>query len=57
MTIVGTILLIVGAIMSAAFFTGWAPDAVANWPVQLKGWLAVTAVGFVLIVLNKRPGN
>ncbi len=57
MTIVGIILLIVGAIMSAGLFTGIAPEAVANWPVPFWGWLAVTAFGFILIVLNRRPGN
>lgn len=57
MSKVGWLLLIAGIALFLGDFTGMMPVALANIGVPLWAWLAVAAVGGVLVMLNRRPGN
>lgn len=57
MTIVGLICLIAGLGIFGLIFSDNAPDALLNLPVPGWAWLALAAVGALLMLLNRRPGN
>lgn len=57
MTILGIILVIVGLGAAALLFTGSAPMFLASLPIPVLAWVAVGAVGGLLVMLNRRPGD
>jgi len=61
MTILGIILLVAGAAGFLLLLTGMGGAALlpilAKMPLGLIGWGLLAAVGVVLILLNRRPGD
>lgn len=57
MSKLGWLLLLAGILVPLSIFVGVAPVALANAPVPTWVWIATAAVGGVLVVLNRRPGN
>lgn len=61
MTILGIILLLLGGGVFLLLFTGATPEAIKptleSLPLPIWAWLAIAAVGAVLIYLNRRPND
>lgn len=55
MTIVGIILIIIGAGAVLLNFTGTTPEIIANLPIPFYVWFIVIAVGALMVFLNRRP--
>ena len=57
MTILGILLILVGAGVAFMLFSGTAPEQLATLPIPVWGWVALAVVGAVLIVMNRRPND
>ncbi len=57
MTILGILLLIVGAAATVLILTGLAPEALLALPVPFWVWIVVAVVGLLLVFFNRRPGD
>lgn len=54
---IGWLLVLVGILAYGAIFTGVAPVGLATVPIPLWSWLAISAFGGFIVMLNRRPNN
>lgn len=57
MTIIGLILFLGGLVIAGMIFMGTAPAVLAGLPIPFWGWIGIAALGAILIMLNRRPGD
>lgn len=60
MTILGILVLVVGAVGFLLLFTGASGSLLpflSRMPLGLGGWALVASIGLVLLILNRRPSD
>jgi len=60
MTILGIMVLVVGAVGFLLLFTGASGSLLpflSKMPLGLGGWALVASIGLVLLILNRRPSD